>query len=96
MNTNSDVYFGLSEEQKENFLKTYSNHPLVNYIDWKAFYDSDNGNEMDFVNAVRIDKDEEGNLNYVLKEVVENDEDYELVYFSADNEIRKMPAQRGE
>lgn len=92
--TNSDVYFGLSEEQKKDFLNTYSNHPLVDYIDWKAFYESEDGNEMNFVETVRVSKDENGNPIYVLKEFVENDEDYELVYFAADNEIRKMPAMR--
>ncbi|MBR0540594.1 MAG: hypothetical protein IJK26_00085 [Clostridia bacterium] len=93
---NCDVFYGLTDEQKKNFLDTYANHPLADYIDWKAFYNSDDGNEMNFVKAVRVDKDEDGNLNYVLEEITENDEDYELIYFSADNEIRKTPAMSAE
>ncbi len=90
-NTNSDVYFGLSDKDKQHFLDTYENHPLKDYIDWNAFYRSNDGNEMHFVKALRTRQNEDGGMVYVLKEVVENDEDYEVVYDTTENEIQKLP-----
>lgn len=91
MNTNSNAYSGLSEKDKQHFLDTYSNHPLHDYIDWKAFYESENGNEMDFVKAIGKEKNENGDTVYILDIVIENDEDYELLFDTTENEFQKRP-----
>ena len=92
--TNSDVYQGLSETDKENFLNTYSNHPLVDYIDWKAFYESDDGDEMHFLKYERKEKNENGSLVYVLADIDDNGEDYEIIYDTDEKEVQKRPSQR--
>lgn len=92
--TNSKVYEGLPEDKKLDFLKSYAEHPLVDYIDWKAFYASEDGNEMNFVKALRTYTDEDGNKVYVLEETVMFDEDYELIFISGKNEFQKIPAER--
>lgn len=94
MNTNSDFYEGLSEKDKQNFLDTYSNHPLHDYIDWKAFYESGDGNEMNFVKALGKELNENGDTVYVLDRITENDEDYELVFDTTESEIQKRPIER--
>ena len=92
--TNSKFYEGLPGDKKLDFLKSYAEHPLVDYIDWEAFYRSEDGNEMNFVKALRTRTDEDGNKVYVLKEIVMFDEDYELIFISGKNEFMRIPAER--
>ena len=92
--TNSDVFQNLSEADKEKFLNTYSNHPLADYIDWKAFYASDDGDEMHFLKYERTEKNENGSLVYVLAEIDDDGEDYEIIYDTDEKEVQKRPIQR--
>ena len=92
--TNSDIYESLSEADKKSFTETYSQHPLADYIDWKAFYESDDGDEMHFLKYERTEKNENGSLVYVLKEIDDNGEDYEIIYDTDEQEVQKRPIER--
>ncbi len=92
--TNSDVYESLSEADKKSFTETYSQHPLADYIDWKAFYESDDGDEMHFLKYERTEKNENGGLVYVLKEIDDNGEDYEIIFDTDEQEVQKRPIER--
>lgn len=94
MITNSEFFQKLSETDKEKFLDTYSQHPLVDYIDWKAFYESSDGDEMHFLKYERTVKNEDGNLVYVLAEIDDNGEDYEIIYDTDVKEVQKRPIER--
>lgn len=89
--TNGKTYQGLTQEQQKDFRKTYQNHLLVDYIDWKAFYDSENGNAMDFVQYLDKYTDEKGQTVYVLDKLVENDMDYKLIFVCEENTFYKVP-----
>lgn len=52
--TNREAYNRLSPAEKIKYNETYSKHPLAPYIDWQAFYDSDDGNAMHFVKYICI------------------------------------------
>lgn len=92
--TNSDIYESLSEANKKSFTETYSQHPLADYIDWKAFYESDDGDEMHFLKYERTEKNENGGLVYVLKEIDDNGEDYEIIFDTDEQEVQKRPIER--
>ena len=94
MITNSEFFQKLSETDKEKFLDTYSQHPLADYIDWKAFYESADGDEMHFLKYERTFKNENGNLVYVLAEIDDNGEDYEIIYDTDVKEVQKRPIER--
>lgn len=89
--TNGEVYQDLSDEEKNNFRKTYSNHPLAKYIDWEAYYNSSDGNALHFVKCIRKYEDEEERLVFVLEKVVEDDLDYNLIYVCEENAFYKVP-----
>ena len=89
--TNGEYYYSLTEDERKKFLKTYNNHPLAKYIDWKNFYESNDRNEMHFVESLRVDKDDNNNDVYVLNQFVKDGEDYELIY--VDGEFQNVPAK---
>jgi hypothetical protein len=91
MVTNGIAYQQLSAEEQSRFRKTYSNHPLFDYIDWEAYYNSTNGNAMDFVNHLGKYKDENGNDVYILERFTEEDEDYRLIFVCGENTFYKVP-----
>lgn len=92
--TNGEAFTALSAKEKEFFYKTYKTHPLSDYIDWKAYYVSKNGNALDFVVCLDEYTDEEGKRVFVLKEIVEDDCDYLLIYVCEDNMFYKIPDER--
>lgn len=90
--TNGKHYEQLSTEEKIFFRNTYANHPLYSYIDWVAYKNSTNGNTLDFVRCIDKHIDKNGNKTFfVLKRIVENGEDYFLVYDCYDGEFVKIP-----
>lgn len=78
---NRDYINSLPNDKKKECYELYRNHPLYDFIDWNAFLNSENGNEMQFVRYKTIIYDEFGNEYYVLKE--ENDS--LLIYSIIDN-----------
>lgn len=94
--TNEMAYNLLTSEKQHEFRKIYDQQPLASYIDWQAYFASDDGNSLHFVNYIRKDKDENGELVFVLEELVEDDMDYELVFNCSDNTFGKIPARSAE
>lgn len=92
--TNGELFKQLSERDKAKFRKLYSKHPLSEYIDWDAFYDSDNGNALDFVMCLEKTTNDEGNTILVLKEIQEDGEDYKLAFNCFTGELYKEPVYR--
>lgn len=92
--TNGEAFSALSPTEKEDFYKTYKNHPLGDYIDWKAYYESNDGNALNFVVALNEYYDEDGKRVFVLKELIEDDCDYLLIYVCEDNTFYKIPDER--
>lgn len=91
--TNGQFFCDLKPSEQEDFRRKYGSHPLVDYIDWDAFYASDDGDEMNFVNCIRKGEDEEGNTVFVLCYIISQDEDYELIFVCGKNEFYKIPAE---
>ncbi len=89
--TNAEHFATLSPEQKAEYRKVYESHPLYNYIDWDAFFDSDNGYTLDFVRCESSYENDDGNLVLVLDTITENDEDYKLEYICGENMFQKNP-----
>lgn len=89
--TNGEAFQQLNEAQKEAFRETYRNHPLADYIDWDAFYESGNGNALDFVKHIEKTVDENGGVVFFLKRIQENDMDYKLMFVCSENIFVKEP-----
>lgn len=92
MQTNGEAYQALPDEEKNNFREIYGNHPLADYIDWQAYYASNNGNALDFVRCIDKYKDKDGKQVYVLEDITEDDLDYKLIFVCEDNTFCKVPA----
>ncbi len=91
--TNGAVYQKLPTDEKLLFRKLYNSHPLFGFIDWKAFYESENGNAMDFVLYQDKFQNKYGQTIYVLADVSsETNEDYKLVYICEEDAFYKIPA----
>lgn len=90
--TNGEAYKTLNDREREEFRKVYGDHPLADYIDWDSYYESENGNAMDFVNCLDSYVDEDGNTILVLEEVVEDDMDYYLIFDCDEGSFMKVPA----
>ena len=100
--TNGEFFKSLSVEEQQNFREQYGRHPLREFIDWQEFYNSSNGNELDFIKNplgrffMVIDKDMpesewESEEVIVLLEYEEEGYDYQLVYAVADGIFYKIP-----
>lgn len=83
--TNWQFIEQLPAEKQRECLKQYNEHPLSHYIDWGAFYDIEDGNEMHFLKYLRIMKDEFDNSYYVLEEHKEKNKVVSYVYSIIDN-----------
>ena len=91
--TNGAVYQKLATEEKVYFRRLYNDHPLFGFIDWKAFYESENGNAMDFVSYQEKFQNKYGQTVYVLEDLIsENNEDYKLIYICEEDAFYKVPA----
>lgn len=90
-NTNGKNYNELSPEEKEVFVDMYKNHPLNNYIDWESYYNSENGNALDFVKCIDKYKDEEEKEVFVLEKTVIDEHDYLLIFVCEENSFYKVP-----
>lgn len=88
--TNGKAFQNLSQEEKEQFMQTYNDYPLKDYVDWQSYYDSGNGNALDFVVAIAKGRNEDGNLVFVLDEFSEDDMDYKLIYVCEENAFYKV------
>lgn len=101
MKTNGDFFKGLSKEDKIKFREQYGRHPLRDFIDWQEFYNSENGNELDFVKCIEKTKmvidnmfDEEVQEEkdvIILLEFIDDDTEYQLVYVIDDDTFYKIP-----
>lgn len=70
----------------------YANHPLHEYIDWEAYMESEDGNEMHFVRCIDTFIDENEKTNIVLDLFSdENDIDYYTVYVIEDDAFYQIP-----
>ena len=90
--TNGEAYNILTDKERADCFKVYDNHPLTDYIDWDSYYESENGNALDFVNCLDRFVDEDNGTVFVLEEFVEDDMDYCLVYVCALNAFFVVPA----
>lgn len=89
--TNEKAYFMLNQSQKQVFVEVYRNHPLAEYIDWTAFYDSTNGNTLDFVRCIDRYINEEGKEVFLLKKFTKDEMDYKLLFICEDNMFIEVP-----
>lgn len=100
--TNGEFFKSLSNEEKIKFREQYGKHPLREFIDWQAFYNSESGDEMDFVRCIKKDrmviddtfKDEETQEEenvIILLEFEDDDTEYQLVYAIEDGIFYKIP-----
>ena len=97
--TNKEYLNTLSPEKRAECEKTYSKgvYPLYDYIDWNAYWNSEDGNALHFLNYVRKYKDEFDREYVVLKEdIVKDDMDYMLVYSFTDDEFQYIPMSDDE
>lgn len=92
--TNREYLNSLPKEEAEKAIKAYSpeNYTLYDYIDWKAFFDSDDGNAMHFLRRLSEFEDEMGNKYAILEDnVVIDDMDYVKIYSYKEDQIINMP-----
>lgn len=78
--TNIDYISKLPEDERKEAINTYKQHPLNEYIDWKAFFESTDGNEMNFLKVLEKKTDEYDNTIYVLEELFIDGIRYEKIY----------------
>jgi len=88
--TNKEYFFTLSPEKQEQFQKTYANHKLTEYIDWSAFMESEDGNELHFLKVMDKYTDEKGRECLVLKRYDRNGMDYQTIYIPEIDEILEV------
>lgn len=81
--TNREIMERLSAKEKYEMKYSIKHHPLHNYIDWEAFMESTNRNEMEFINSVCTYENELGETIIVLS--VYADEEYEVDYMETYN-----------
>lgn len=89
--TNGQAYNRLTAKEQEEFRKVYDNHPLADYIDWDEYYESPNGNALDFVKCIDKYTNDENHTVFVLEELVEDDMDFCLIFVCEDNAFYKVP-----
>ena len=89
--TNKERLDSLSPAERRECMTQYFDHPLFKYIDWKAFFESENGNEMDFVMGEYAYSDICGEI-IILGEEVRECEDYVYVYILSDKSFAVVPA----
>lgn len=92
--TNREYRNSLTEAEQAKWDMTYmSGHPLKEYINWEAFLDSEDGNEMNFlVDSVDVAKDIYGRTVYVLEHKVdEAGLDYFYVYLAETDQFWTVP-----
>ena len=91
--TNGEIYNTLPDDEKNKFRAAYNSHPLFNYIDWKAFYNSDDGNALNFVKYRNKYITKQGDIVYILDNITsDNQEDYQLAYNCTEDAFYKIPA----
>lgn len=98
--TNREYRNSLPETEQVKWDKTYMNgHPLKEYINWEAFLDSENGNELDFLlDTVEIAEDTYGRKIYVLDRYDDKDTgfSYADIYIAETDEFWKVPCPEGD
>lgn len=52
--TNREYLNTLTAEERASVEETYRNHVLYDYIAWDLFWNSENGNEMEFVKCLEV------------------------------------------
>jgi len=82
--TNYEYINSLSAEKRLEIQKTYARHPLAKHIDWRAFFQSDNGNELDFIRFIRKETDEYDRVIYTLEEMIVDGIMYAKIYNGED------------
>lgn len=91
--TNYEYIRTLPNEQRIEVQKTYARHPLAKYIDWRAFFQSENGNEIDFVRFIRKETDELDRVVYTLEESIIDGIMYAKIYNGDD--VMLVPCEEG-
>lgn len=78
--TNREHLATLNAEDRKECEATYSRerHPLYDYIDWDAYWDNEDGNEMHFLRKLDEYTDEFDKKYAVLKQ--ELDEEQQMIY----------------
>lgn len=89
--TNKEQLEKMSADKRADCENFYRSHPLTKYIDWNAFLNSGDGNEMHFLKALETFRDENGKTNIVLEKYSEDGIDYRTVYVPEDGEILEIP-----
>ena len=80
--TNREYRNSLSPSKQTDWDRTYRNHPLYDYIDWDAFLDSEDRNEIHFLNKLDEVRDEYDCRYYILEKYFDEDAgtDYVLAF----------------
>lgn len=93
--TNREYRNSLPEAEQEKWDNTYTKgHPLKEYIDWNAFLDSEDGNELNFlISKVEVAEDIFGRKVYVLDRYTDETTgiDCAYVYVAEADEFWKTP-----
>lgn len=92
--TNREKIENLSPERKANAEKTYSKgvHPLYDYIDWNAWWNSEEPDELKYLRKVKDIVDEKENKYYLLQEnIIRNNMEYILLFRCSTNELFYFP-----
>lgn len=88
---NGTAFENLSFEEQNVFLKQYGEYPLKDYVDWESYYNSDDGNVMNFVHCIGECRNDNGERLLILDRLTIDDSDYMLVYNCEDNSFYTMP-----
>lgn len=96
--TNIERLNTLSEQDRAECIKNYSKgvHPLFDYIDWKKYWNSEDGNEMHFVNSFREFSDENGYTYLVLHHFIRDGIEFLLTFCINDESFFQFPASEEE
>lgn len=92
--TNREKLNAMPKDEAEKALKMYSpeSYVLYDYIDWKSFFDSEDGNALNFLRRLSEFEDERGNKYVILEDdIVIDDMDYVKIYSFKDDQIINMP-----
>ena len=89
--TNKEYFDSLSSVERRKCMTQYFDHPLFKYIDWKSFFASEDGNEMDFVMGEKVYYEDFGDV-YILNAETRECEDYVFAYVVSSGAFMILPA----
>ncbi len=89
--TNKEYLRSLSKEEQKAYLEMYNRHPLYDYIDWKAFSESEDRDETHFVNNLGTKVIEDQEFLLLERKVIDGIDYYKAFCFN-DNSFYDVPS----